>query len=229
MVIDSTRLPGTIIGISGSPFGRHHPGTRPHAPDKRQGSAGVCEARSPKRAEGIGASYERMPTLTSVRDTAIIHAPLDRVWALSRRVELVKDTLGMKLVGGTTSGFVESGSRVVWRGWKFGLPTEHHTLITGFEAPHELHDGRREAWFQDSQEKGRFATFQHDHWMRETHTPEGPAVTMLEDHVQFSLPLFIGGQIVSTLLMKPYVKALVKRRFRALREIAEGHGWERFV
>lgn len=167
--------------------------------------------------------------VSEVRETALIHAPLDRVWALSTRVELVRDTLGMKLVGGTTSGFIGDGSRVVWRGWKFGLPTEHHTLITGFEAPHETGNGERAAWFQDSQEKGRFQSFQHDHAFREMHTKTEGTVTILGDHVQFSLPLLIGGALSSRFLLRPYVKALVRRRYAILKEMAEGEGWRAWL
>ena len=178
-----------------------------------------------------------------VRDTAVVHAPLDRLWALSTRVELVKETLGMHLVGGTTSGSVSDGSRVVWKGWKFGLPTEHHTLITGYSAPQDvdffdspesvaLHaetSGQRVAWFQDSQERGRFAFFQHDHWLRERTGSDGHPETVLEDEVHFRLPFGPLGRIVSRLILVPYVRRLVKRRFRSLATLAEGEGWRTWV
>lgn len=179
---------------------------------------------------------------TVVRDHAEVQAPLDRLWALSTRVELVKDTLGMQLAGGTTTGFVQDSSRVVWKGWKFGLPTEHHTLITGYAAPHaamaeptlapELHAdavGQPVAWFQDSQERGRFAFFQHDHWMREERDAQGAPVTVLEDEVRFRLPFGPFGRLAERLLMRPYVERLVRRRFGSLRQLAEGDGWRQWV
>ena len=179
----------------------------------------------------------------TVRDTAVVRAPLDRLWALSTRVELVKETLGMNLAGGTTTGFVADGSRVVWKGWKFGLPTEHHTLITGYSAPDaatstmassalELHaeaPGQRVAWFQDSQERGRFAFFQHDHWLRERAGSKGEPETILEDEVRFRLPFGPLGRIASRLILKPYVRRLVKRRFASLAALAEGDGWRAWI
>lgn len=177
-----------------------------------------------------------------VHDTAVVQAPLARMWALSTRVELVKQTLGMNLVGGTTSGFVQSGSRVVWKGWKFGLPTEHHTLITGYAAPHpaiseptlalELHAETPDqwvAWFQDSQERGRFAAFRHDHWLREETAANGTKSTLLEDEVHFALPFGALGRLAARLLVEPYIRRLVKRRFASLRELAEGEGWRQWV
>ena len=177
-----------------------------------------------------------------VRDTATVHAPMDRLWALSTRVELVKNILGMKAVGGTTSGFVRDGSRVVWKGWKFGLPTEHHTLITGYAAPHpavaeptlalDLHAkqlGQPVAWFQDQQEKGRFAFFRHDHWLREETGADGRPFTTLEDEVHFGLPFGPLGRLAARFLMEPYIRRLVKRRFASLKQLAEGEGWRQWM
>ena len=177
-----------------------------------------------------------------VHDTAEIHAPLDRLWGLSTRVELVRDTLGMNLVGGVTHGFIKDGSRIVWRGWKFGLPTEHHTLITGYAAPHaavaeptlapELHaetPGQCVAWFQDSQERGRFAFFQHNHWLRECTEREGKPLTVLEDEVRFRLPFGVLGRMAARWIMMPYIRRLVKRRFATLKALAEGDGWKQWM
>ena len=177
-----------------------------------------------------------------VHDTALIQAPMERLWVLSTEVKLVQKTLGMRLVGGVTEGRIGDGSRVVWKGWKFGLPTEHHTLITGYAAPHpavaepslnlELHAGalgQPVAWFQDSQEKGRFATFHHDHWFREQTGPAGVVTTTLEDEVHFSLPFGGLGALVAQWVMVPYVKRLVKRRFASLKALAEGEGWRQWV
>lgn len=177
-----------------------------------------------------------------IRDTIVIHAPLDRCWRLSTRVELVQKTLGMHPVGGTSSGFIEDGSRVVWRGWKFGLPTKHHTLITGFSAPHpaaveptlglELHAERPDqpvAWFQDRQERGRFAFFQHDHWLRERTAADGSVETQLEDEVHFRLPFGVLGRLAARWLMAPHIRGLVKRRFASIKELAEGEGWREWV
>lgn len=180
------------------------------------------------------------PRVEVVHDTALVNAPLDRLWALSTRVELVRKTLGMNIVGGVKSGYVGEGSRVAWKGWKFGLPTEHHTLITGYAAPQrvegsnvqKLHaeaPGEVVAWFQDSQEKGRFASFHHDHWLRQRTDATGEVSTVLEDEVHFALPFGPLGDLVARVVMVPYVRRLVKRRFASLKALAEGDGWKQWV
>lgn len=172
-------------------------------------------------------------SLVEVRDTVLIHAPLDRVWSLSTRVELVREILGMQLAGGVTQGFIQAGSRVVWRGWKFGLPTRHHTLITGFTAPRATvapgPPGDREAWFQDTQEQGRFASFVHDHSFAETLAVDAQPLTRLNDCVRFSLPLLLGNGFTARLVLQPYVRKLLRKRFATIKELAEGEGWRHWL
>lgn len=168
-----------------------------------------------------------------IRETVTVHAPLERCWALSTRVELVQKTLGMNPVGGTTHGFIEAGARVVWSGWKFGLPTRHHTRITRFEPPHthfvryDSQEITKEAFFQDSQERGRFAEFHHEHFFREE--SGGGPVSILNDEVHFRLPFGFLGEFVAARVMAPYIRRLTRRRFAMLKQLAEGDGWRTWM
>lgn len=169
----------------------------------------------------------------TITETATIHAPLARVFALSTRIELVRETLGMTPVpqpGTLASGHVALHSRVFWRGWKFLLPTSHLTLITGFTPPHVDAAGLTTAWFQDTQERGRFVFFQHDHHFRETFDPATQQpITHLHDEVRFSLPFGPLGRIAAKLLLTPHIRSLCRQRFARLKGLAEGNGWLDFV
>ena len=160
-----------------------------------------------------------------VGETTTIHAPIERAFALSTNLALVQQTLGMTLIGGPESGSVVADSRVHWRGWKFGLPTDHHTLITGFEVPHIDGDARK-AFFQDSQEQGRFAHFHHDHFFTQM---EDSDVTTLEDHVHFALPWYFGGALAERLLLAPHIRRLARKRFALLKRIAESNAWRQYI
>ena len=167
-----------------------------------------------------------------VTESITIHAPIERVFALSTRVELVKDTLGMELVDSAlpnaiTSGHIAAHARVHWRGWKFGLPTSHHTLITGFAPPERQPTGEVTASFQDSQERGRFAFFQHDHFFRQAYDPHNPSTVLseLHDELRFALPFGPLGRLAATLLLAPHIRRLARRRFAMLKALAEGDGW----
>jgi ligand-binding SRPBCC domain-containing protein len=180
-------------------------------------------------------------TREPIHESAVIHAPIERLFALSTSVELVKQTLGMNLVdtgvaGGVISGHITDNSRVVWHVWKFGLPTTHHTLITGFIEPHthfirvDHHEITKEAFFQDSQERGRFAFFQHDHHFYESTDPAtGKPITELEDEVRFSLPFGPLGRIAANLLLAPHIRSLCRQRFARLKGLAESEGWRQFL
>lgn len=175
-----------------------------------------------------------MAAAEPVRASIVIRAPIERCWGLSTRVELVQKTLGMKAVGGVTTGSISNGSRVEWRGWKFGLPTEHHTLITRFEPPHHHYikfDGdelTKEAFFQDTQERGRFASFQHDHHLREENGKHGQR-TILDDEVRYELPFGPFSDVLARTLVGPYVNQLACERFAMIKELAEGEGWRDWV
>jgi ligand-binding SRPBCC domain-containing protein len=159
--------------------------------------------------------------LAPIRESITVRAPLARCFALSTRIELVRETLGMNLLEtGITSGHITAHSRVHWSGWKFGLPTHHHTLITGFTAPHLDDSGELTAWFQDSQERGRFAFFQHDHFFRESN-----GTTTLNDEVRFTLPFGPLGSLAASFLLAPHITRLARQRFARIKTLAEGEGW----
>ncbi len=165
-----------------------------------------------------------MTRVFDVQDSMLIDAPLERVFQLSTSVPLVQRTLGFRPVEGVTDRCVEMSSRVVWKGWLFGLPQYHETLITGYAAPHAGEDGRQTGFFQDTQGKGRFATFQHDHHM----TSEAGG-TLLRDHIRYSLPLGWAGALVARWIMQPFIRRILRSRFRLLQQVATGNDWQKYM
>jgi ligand-binding SRPBCC domain-containing protein len=151
----------------------------------------------------------------TLRDSVVIAAPIERCFLLSTSIEVVAKTLAMRPVRGKLGGMILAGDRLVWRGWKFGLPQMHETLITGFDPP---------KFFQDTMGRGRFAAFQHDHRFTETE-----AGTLLEDELRFSMPLGWAGEMVGAALMVPHIRGLLRRRFALLKGLAEGDGWREYV
>jgi ligand-binding SRPBCC domain-containing protein len=160
------------------------------------------------RVRGLGKMF-------TLRDSIVIQAPVERCFLLSTSIEVVALTLGMRPVEGKLGGSIVAGDQLLWRGWKFGLPQMHETLITGFDAPR---------FFQDTMGRGRFATFQHDH--RFTEVDGG---TLLEDELRFSMPLGWAGEMVGRVVMVPHIRGLLKRRFGLLKGLAEGDGWREYV
>lgn len=158
-----------------------------------------------------------------VRDSTLITAPIERCFLLSTSIDLVQPTLGLRpsaKESKKSTGMIEAGDQLVWRGWKFGLPAMHETLITAYERPNH---------FQDTMGRGRFARFQHDHWFRAAESAAAGEVTLLEDQVRFALPLGWAGAMVGRWIMVPYVRRLVRRRFALLKRVAESQEWRRYL
>ncbi len=153
-----------------------------------------------------------------VRDEVLVRAPIERCFLLSTSIELVQRTLGlrpMRRESRKVSGLIATGDQLVWRGWTFGLPQMHETLITAYEPPR---------FFQDTMGRGRFARFQHDHRFA---VVDGG--TRMADEVRFEMPLGWAGALVGRWLLVPHIRRLVRRRFALLKETAEGDAWRRYL
>ncbi len=150
-----------------------------------------------------------------LKDSIHVNAPLDRCFLLATSVDLVRETLQLTPVEGKTSGLIVGGDRLVWRGWKFGLPAMHETLISRYDRP---------AFFQDTMGRGRFAQFQHDH-----HFQWIDGHTFMHDIVRFSLPFGSAGKLVAKHIVVPHILGLLNRRFALLKRVAESDEWKRYL
>lgn len=153
----------------------------------------------------------------TLRDSILIHAPIERVFALSCSVAVVQRELGMRPVAGRTTGLVTAGDIIRWEGMQLGFPNFHISLI----APETWNPPR---FFQDRMISGRFRSFEHDH--RLTETPEG---TQLDDEVRFSMKLRWGGALTGRLILAPHIRGLMRRRFHLLKRLAETDEWRNYI
>lgn len=153
-----------------------------------------------------------------VKESIHVHAPLERCFLLATNIALVEQTIGLhprSRTGFKTQGLITAGDRVLWKGWKFGLPSTHETLITAYDRPH---------FFQDSMARGMFSTFSHDHRFDEV-----DGQTLMIDIVRFSLPLGPLGKAIGKSVVVPHVLNLLMRRFQLLKRIAEGNDWQQYL
>ena len=150
-----------------------------------------------------------------LKESIHVKAPLERCFLLATSIELVARTLQLRPVSGRTSGLIVGDDRVTWRGWKFGIPVAHRTLITAYDRPN---------FFQDTMAGGYFKQFQHDH-----HFEWVDGLTHMRDIVRFSLPLGPLGKVAAKQVVVPHVLDLMVRRFEMLKRIAESDDWERYL
>lgn len=150
-----------------------------------------------------------------VRNSLFVHAPIERVFALSTSIEVVQHELRMSPVEGRTEGFVQHGDVVRWEGKQLGFHNFHVSEIRNFVPPFG---------FTDRMIEGRFRQFEHDHYF----TPRG-ADTLMRDEIRFSLPFGPAGWAVGAFVMCPHIAKLLNRRFHLIKGLAEGDGWRRYL
>lgn len=72
---------------------------------------------------------------------------------------------------------------------------------------------------------GRFASFEHDH----NFTDRGDGTVLLRDEIRFTMLWGWLGNLIGRALVVPHVRALMRRRFTRLKQIAEGTDWQSYL
>ena len=150
-----------------------------------------------------------------IKDSIHVIAPIERCFLLSTNIDLAARTIGMRAVAGSASGLVKAGDRVVWRGWKFGFPRRHESIISAYDAP---------SFFRDFMASGSFRFFQHDHELTEI-----CGQVLLNDVIRFALPFGVAGRLVAKYIMVPHIRRLLQRRLTLLKLVAESDGWRGYL
>jgi ligand-binding SRPBCC domain-containing protein len=147
-----------------------------------------------------------------------IHAPIERVFDLSRNVDLhmaSTDFTGERAIAGVRSGCLELGQQVTWRGRHFGANIEHTSLITAYEFPH---------YFRDAMTRGMFRRFHHDHFFEKV--ADG---TIMRDVMEFEAPCGVLGRIAERLALEKHLLQLIRRRNDCIKRVAESEEWSRYL
>jgi len=140
-----------------------------------------------------------------------IRAPIERCFDAARDLDLHTKSLAHTneiAVAGRTSGLIELGESVTWRGRHFGIRQHFTSKITAFDFPR---------YFQDTMQRGAFKSFVHDHYF-----VERDGVTTMKDALAFSAPLGILGRIAEKLVLRRYLVHLLTTRAAVIRDFAEG-------
>jgi ligand-binding SRPBCC domain-containing protein len=139
-----------------------------------------------------------------------IKAPIDRCFDLSRDIDLhVRSTAHTQeiAVAGVTKGRIGLHEEVTWEATHFGIRQRLTSRITAYRRP--LH-------FRDSQVRGAFRRFDHDHFFSEV-----DGGTLMRDVFEFESPYGVLGKIVNRVFLTKYMTELLERRNRLIKEIAE--------
>jgi ligand-binding SRPBCC domain-containing protein len=142
--------------------------------------------------------------------TTLIHAPIEKVFDLSRSIDLHMESTkqtGEKAIAGRISGLIELDETVTWRAKHFGIWQTLTSKIVEFEFPN---------LFVDEMVSGAFKSIRHEH-----HFAASGNQTIMNDVFEFEAPLGILGRIFNKLILTRYMTKLLQERNRVVKEVAE--------
>ena len=156
-----------------------------------------------------------MPT---IHLTTFIAAPPDRVFDLSRSIDLHKKSLvhtKEEAVAGTITGLLELNESVTWKAKHLGKMRFLKSKLTAFKKPE---------MFIDEMQQGDFKMLKHQHHFKPVDNG-----TIMIDIVEFESPYKFIGRWLNKLFLTSYLKKMLENRNSCIREYAESEKWQRIL
>jgi ligand-binding SRPBCC domain-containing protein len=141
-----------------------------------------------------------------------INTKIELCFDLSRSIDLHKISTAQtneKAIAGRTSGLINLNETITWQATHFGIKQKLTSKITAFDRPNH---------FVDEQIKGVFKSMFHQHKFEKV----GNKVIMT-DIFLFESPLGILGTIFNKLVLTSYLRNLLIKRNRIIKEFAESN------
>lgn len=156
-----------------------------------------------------------MPT---IHLTTFIAAPVDRVFDLSRSIEMHKKSMKHKkeeAVAGTRFGLIEKNETVTWKAKHLMKTRVLKVRVSNLEKP---------GFFIDEQMTGDFKLMKHEH-----HFKTCDNGTIMIDLFSFEIPYGVIGRWFNNLYLIRYLRKLIEQRNKMIKEFAEGDKWKHLL
>lgn len=153
--------------------------------------------------------------MATIHLTTFIAAPVERVFDLSRSINLHKISTAHtheKVVAGVMNGLINKGETVTWQAKHLYKERKFTSKITAMNRPEN---------FTDEMIQGDFKSFCHEHHFKSTHNG-----TIMIDVVEFESPYGVIGKLVNKFFLKNYIEQLLLKRNEVIKEYAEGTKWK---
>ncbi len=148
--------------------------------------------------------------------TTVIEAPQERVFNLSRSVDLHQQSMSHtneRAISGKTSGLIELNETVTWEAKHLFRKRYLTVAITRMNA---------DSFFQDEMISGDFKTMIHAHHFMQ----KDKGMTEMKDDFYFESPCGIIGQLANQLFLTCYMKNLLITRNCIIKQYAETDQWK---
>jgi len=147
--------------------------------------------------------------------TTVINAPLQRVFDLSRSIDLHKISTQQsreEVIAGVTTGLINCHETVTWQAKHLGKTRQFTSKIMEMNKP---------AYFVDEMIMGDFKKFRHEHYFKTAKNG-----TLVIDIVQFESPYAFIGRMVNRFYLSRYLEKLLVQRNSVIKEYAETNKWK---
>jgi ligand-binding SRPBCC domain-containing protein len=153
--------------------------------------------------------------MPSIHLTIFIAAPADRVFDLSRSIDLHRKSMahtGEEAVAGTTNGLINLDETVTWKARHLYKTRILKTRITAMNRPLS---------FTDEMVSGDFKSIKHEHHFKSIGNG-----TLLIDLFHFESPWGGLGKLANSLFLTNYMKRMLEERNKVIKEYAESEKWK---
>lgn len=148
--------------------------------------------------------------MTTIQLITTINAPIEMVFDINRNIDIHKLSTSKSketAIAGVTSGLINKGETVTWRGKHFGIFLTHTSTIPEMDFPN---------YFIDEMIEGRFKTFKHRHDFNSEGTK-----TNITDTIEYQTPFGVFGKIFDTLILKNHLTKFIQERNDFIKVTAE--------
>ena len=153
--------------------------------------------------------------MATIHLTTLINAPAQRVFDLSRSINLHKISTahtGEKAIAGVLNGLIEVNETVTWQAKHLFKLRQFTSKIIAMEKP---------VSFTDEMIQGDFTEYKHEHHFKQIENG-----TIMIDLVHFESPYGMVGKIFNQLYLKNYMKTFLLERNEVIKEYAESQKWK---
>lgn len=148
--------------------------------------------------------------MTRIKVTTTINTPIEIVFNNCRNIDIHQYSASKtneKAIEGRTSGLINKGETVTWKGKHFGIYLKHQSIITEMDFPN---------YFIDEQLKGHFKSFKHQHFFIKKEN-----LTIMTDILEYKTPFGFFGKLFNRLLLKNHLTKFIQNRNKIIKQITE--------
>ncbi|MBL0146045.1 MAG: SRPBCC family protein [Chitinophagaceae bacterium] len=153
--------------------------------------------------------------MSTIHLTTFIAAPIERVFDLSRSINLHKISTthtNEEAIAGVTTGLINKTETVTWRAKHLFKTRLYTTIITEMESP---------VFFVDEMKKGDFKSLKHEHHFKKIDNG-----TIMIDVLTFESPYGIIGKWFNKIYLKNYLQNFIVLRNAVIKNYAETEKWK---